>query len=143
VTGKKEKLYIRMPLIKIEQRKSRHVEVGFVLYHFKIKTSRYYNSGKAYRHFKLITKRTSFFCTTRTIVFRIEINHQIFPLIYEYSRNSIGAPFSSIKATNTPSDGLLGSMIIFFPSRTASKFFTLKATCVSVFTSSGYGASAS
>ena len=59
------------------------------------------------------------------------------------SRSSTGAPFSTMKATRTPSDGELGSMRTSFPTSAASRSGTSKATCGTACTSSGMGLSGS
>ena len=58
-------------------------------------------------------------------------------------RNSTGAPFSTIKATVTPGEGELGAISISFPAISAERSSTWKATCGTVRTSSGTGASGS
>src|SRR5205823_12109358 len=58
-------------------------------------------------------------------------------------KNSIGAPAASMKATRTPSDGLFGLIITFFPQIAASRSSTSNATCETVFTNSGNGQSSS
>jgi hypothetical protein len=58
-------------------------------------------------------------------------------------RNSTGAPFSTIKATVTPGEGELGAMSISFPAISAERSSTSKATCGTVRTRSGTGASGS
>jgi hypothetical protein len=58
-------------------------------------------------------------------------------------RNSTGAPFSTIKATVTPGEGELGAISISFPAISAERSSTSKATCGTVRTSSGTGASGS
>jgi len=58
-------------------------------------------------------------------------------------RNSTGAPFSTIKATLTPGEGELGAISISFPAISAERSSTSKATCGTVRTSSGTGASGS
>src|SRR5271165_4630993 len=55
--------------------------------------------------------------------------------------NSIGAPFTSMKATRTPRLGLLGSMITFWPWMEACRSSTSNATWATVFTRVGTGAS--
>lgn len=59
------------------------------------------------------------------------------------SRNSMGAPFSTMNATVTPLLGLLARTRISLPAMASSRSLTTKATCGTAFTSSGNGASAS
>src|SRR5271155_2809056 len=58
-------------------------------------------------------------------------------------RNSTGAPFSTIKAMVTSGEGELGAISISFPAISAERSSTSKATCGTVRTSSGTGASGS
>jgi len=57
-------------------------------------------------------------------------------------RSSTGAPATLMKATITPRLGLFGGMITSCPRMARSKSSTSNATCATVLTRSGYGASA-
>src|ERR1700722_8043337 len=59
------------------------------------------------------------------------------------SSSSMGAPFSTMNATRTPSDGLLGGIRISRPASSEARSATSNATCGTCRTRSGTAASAS